>query len=435
MKIVLAAVMYSPNLGDGLIAECLTDAIQKTVPQAEVHWLDLAGRTVFVPPSGRMRTRLLNGLSRLPRAVSQPIAGTLVQLQIKRKLETHVPDTLKDADLLVIGGGQLLADANLNFPYKLMYLVEIASKYAIPIAIHAVGVSKTWSDAGRQLFEKVLNSPLIRSISVRDRASAENLAQHYRDLGQKPPCEIRITPDPALAAADLSEISVFEPHRSCRNIGLGIVHPAALATHSNAPVSTVGKMIKTYAAMCEALIAWDMRVHLFTNGSGEDEDMLARVMPHMPKSVRRVPRAETPKDLLGFIRAMDAVLSHRLHACIAANAVGRKAVGLRWDAKMDGYFDATRQREDLFDAIDQPKRLAHVLSLPMSAPSRAQIATMKPLIQAGVRQMLEDAKGSNHVPSRETDPAAPASAGGRGEQSQPEPAGKRSSTERSGTHA
>ena len=44
--VALAAVMYSPNLGDGVIAECISSVLHSEAGAAST-WLDLAGRTQF----------------------------------------------------------------------------------------------------------------------------------------------------------------------------------------------------------------------------------------------------------------------------------------------------------------------------------------------------------------------------------------------------
>ena len=47
MKVVICAVPYSDNLGDGVIAQTLTQIILLKYPFADVKLLDIAGRTDF----------------------------------------------------------------------------------------------------------------------------------------------------------------------------------------------------------------------------------------------------------------------------------------------------------------------------------------------------------------------------------------------------
>ncbi|THH35433.1 polysaccharide pyruvyl transferase family protein [Aliishimia ponticola] len=391
MKIVIAAVMFSPNLGDGLIAECLTSLIREERPEAEVVWLDLAGRTEFVEPSGGLRTRVLGLLSWLPQSLSHPISAQLVQRQIQGRLAPNIPEALEGADLLIIGGGQLLGDANLNFPLKLAHVVAAAEARNIPVALHGVGVAAKWSDRGRSLFAKTLQSPNLKFISVRDDASAKSLARHYAALGPDPAQAIRVYPDPGLCTDRLKTSTTIGLLGGGPRIGVGIVHPAALATHSSGrPVLRRRDAFRAYKEMITALTSAGAQVQLFTNGAGEDEEFLddfilrVGVLP----STDTIARFRTPLELADFMQNIDAVASYRLHACIAANAVGTKAVGFRWDKKIDAYFQMTGQPECLFNAPSDSPALVDALLSPISPVASKQLSRLKPKVRAGVRALL-----------------------------------------------
>ncbi|MFK7875489.1 MAG: polysaccharide pyruvyl transferase family protein [Paracoccaceae bacterium] len=392
MKIVLAAVMFSPNLGDGLIAECLGAAFREADAETEVIWLDLAGRTEFVAPSSGLRTIVLDLLARLPKGISNRLAATLVRSQIRNRLAPNVSTALNGADLMVIGGGQLLADANMNFPLKLAHIVKRAEAYECPIAIHSVGVAQHWSKSGLDAFGHVLTSPMLRFISVRDDRSANNLQQHYSDLGQSPPCPITVVPDPGLCAGRLTHVPDYDVLSQRPNIGLGVVHPAALATHADTgSVMTVAQMSTAYIHLITALTACDAQVHVFTNGSGEDEKMLDTLWRQVGRypNVQKVDRVGDPKRLVGFLKAMDAVASHRLHACIAANAVGTKAIGFRWDKKIDAYFEGSAQPNLLFDDVHATDQIVKKLLEPWCDTAQTKLQSLIPRVQNGAKQILE----------------------------------------------
>lgn len=391
MKIVIAGVMYSPNLGDGLIAECLTHRIRTQMPSAEVCWLDLAGRTDFVTPSSGIRTLVLSGLARLPLRVSEFFSERLVSRQISRHLRPLIEPTLVDASMLVVGGGQLLGDANLNFPLKLAEIANHAEATNLPMALHAVGVSENWSPRGRALFGQFLLSPQLQFLSVRDERSAESLLKHYRALGAEPPVPILVFPDPGILTNKL-EIAASSLVRTERpTIGLGIVHPAAINTHA-AEKRAYGLRgaRREYAGLIAALRDKGAQVYLFTNGAGEDEEMLDLVWAdHVDtEGVQRLPRATDPMALVASIRDFDAIASHRLHACIAANAVGTRAVGFEWDKKIDAYFALTCQQEMLLSSpADIDGCLAKLLD-PKKDQFSVSLADLQPRVDAGISELL-----------------------------------------------
>ena len=65
MKVAILNVKYSPNLGDGLLAECLERELVRHQPAMEIVAIDLAGRTAY-GAHGRHRALALRTLERLP---------------------------------------------------------------------------------------------------------------------------------------------------------------------------------------------------------------------------------------------------------------------------------------------------------------------------------------------------------------------------------
>ncbi|GAA6158883.1 polysaccharide pyruvyl transferase family protein [Ruegeria sp. HU-ET01832] len=337
MKIVLAAVMHSPNLGDGLIADCLTTELRRQNEGLYMCWLDLAGRQTFAKPPKGARTLLLSLLNRLPQGISQHLATRLVRRQIRKRLEPLIPDRFGDATAVVIGGGQLLSDANLNFPFKISRVVHEAERRDLPIALHSVGVAKTWSPRGLAVFADLLSSTKLCFVSVRDQGSADNLRQHYETLGLNTP-EIHVVPDPALIAGNLDLPP--PPADVAGTIGLGVAHPAAIKTHTDQDALGFRQSLSQYQSILAEFQTRQEPVTLFTNGAGEDEEMLEQLWTSLSskQNLFRMPRPQKPRELVTAIKAMDTVVSHRLHACITAHAVETPAIGFRWDAKLDGYF-------------------------------------------------------------------------------------------------
>ena len=65
VKLFIFNVKYSPNLGDGLLSECLELELRRAIGRPEVVSLDLAGRDQYGPGSWR-REFALTLLERLP---------------------------------------------------------------------------------------------------------------------------------------------------------------------------------------------------------------------------------------------------------------------------------------------------------------------------------------------------------------------------------
>lgn len=437
MKILLVGVMYSPNLGDGLIAECLTQVLTSTDDRIEVTWLDLAGRKGFERPKSSYRTHVLSALAKLPRWASDLIAGQLVRRQIHTCLSHQIPNDLKAYDFVIVGGGQLLSDVNLNFPLKLRYLVRQIEKAGVGFAIHGVGVSKTWSRMGASIFAPVLASPNLRYVSVRDSASRKALKDHCDRQKISCPMDIQIFPDPVLCAQALCLPDQTRTAALGRRVGIGVVHPAALATHSDTKQPpTIDDLIQVYRGLADDLVQHGAHVHFFTNGAGEDEEMLDRLFRMFPDQLgwHRTLRRTTPYELAAFLKSLDAVASHRLHACITANALGVKAIGFEWDRKVNAYFEMTDQSENLFiDPGDKGVVLAILSGLDQQ--TRATIENCVPAVRAGVRSMLDQVTARCHEQTHAEDQSPPEPRIGSAAPKTLELEEKRSSNARSETHA
>src|SRR5271156_2607949 len=116
-KLCIFNVKYSENLGDGLLSECLEAALARELPDIQIVTFDLSGRNSYGSRSLPARSIILGLLQSLP----PPIRRTLVQLHLgpksHRLSESWLP-SVRSAGAVVIGGGHLFQDTDLNFPLK-----------------------------------------------------------------------------------------------------------------------------------------------------------------------------------------------------------------------------------------------------------------------------------------------------------------------------
>lgn len=96
-------------------------------------------------PIGHEHRRPLSDDPAPPRRIA---LAALVQLRLRR----HVRTRLAGCDAVVLGGGNLLTDADLNFPMKIAGALAQAARLRLPVAVNGVGANRQWSEAGRRLF-------------------------------------------------------------------------------------------------------------------------------------------------------------------------------------------------------------------------------------------------------------------------------------------
>jgi polysaccharide pyruvyl transferase WcaK-like protein len=337
-------VKFSPNLGDGLIAECLESALHAARPELAPKSIDLAGRTRYDPATGRNRRRLLGALDVLPTRVRATLMPILLTVYARTRLRPKWRRQLMTSDSAVIGGGALLADADQNFPVKLSHVLRLCAELNRPVAIAHVGVTPGWSEGGRTRFLDALRQVRLLKISVRDRQSLTHFRTEFGNIGPTP----QLALDPGLLCRDTYG-PVVRGEGPTR-IGLCLTEPLVLDLHGEGGVDMT-RYRPWLAAVIERLAQRPGELLLFTNGSPEDEQFASELFRSVDScaAVRLVPRHTRPAELARFIAGLDIVVAHRLHACIAAYSYRVPAVGLSWDKKLDRFFDLVGRGEHVVD--------------------------------------------------------------------------------------
>lgn len=371
-RIALLNVKYSPNLGDGLLSECLEAELARTfqtiAPGTEVFSIDLAGRRAYPAIAPSRRAALIAVLEALPAAVRGMVTRLVLSALVRLRLRRHVRARLAGCDAVVLGGGNLLTDADLNFPMKIAGALGQAARLRLPVAVYGVGANRQWSDTGRRLFGSALGAAKLAYAAVRDARSQAA----WRDLlvpqGVRP---AMLSGDPGLLAschfprpplpfdAPLAGLCVTAPmalryHATGPEAGSAAGSPAGSAAQARAALDG------WYATAARALIDAGFRVALFTNGSPEDRDYLDAMGPAWILAAKGPvtmtnPFAE-PGEMIGFIAGCQLIVAHRMHACIAAHSFAIPTIGLRWDVKLDSFFALAGRGPFIADtaALDGP---------------------------------------------------------------------------------
>ncbi|PSL18462.1 polysaccharide pyruvyl transferase family protein [Shimia abyssi] len=336
MKIVIFGLPYSENVGDGVIAECLSHTLEAAPAQPRVNCIDISGREGFGQVMVKNRQHVLRVLSALP----LPVRQLLVKWKLGKLLDTHAPrwsQTLNGADLAIIGGGQILSDADLNFPLKVSRVARLLRGAGIPYALYAAGVASNWTKPGAALFHDVF-SPDLFLIGLRDAGSIENWQSQCP--GTSPLPLLRL--DPGL----LAFATYGAPSKHGDRIGLCITDPSILNYHADGQAAgTSGNGLDFYADIILTLIAQENPVSIFCNGAAEDRRTVETLAthpdlhPHKETGALRIESApNTPRELVSLISGYRAVLAHRLHACIVAYSYQIPCVGFGWDNKLADFF-------------------------------------------------------------------------------------------------
>ena len=336
LRIRLFNVKYSPNLGDGLLSEALENVLREMGCDAQkTYSVDLAGRTNF-GPGNSSRATLLRLLSALPPRLRRTALRLPMAIVMRRHWRPHYERHLEDADAVVVGGGNLFTDIDLNFPLKIAQALTLAADRKLPVAIQGVGVSASWSEPGLFIMRKALAIADIRHVSVRDEPSRERFDRLFADAAGIPAGLAR---DPGLLVS-----RYVRPGGQNNRGAVGLSVTSAIAVRYHSPFEVGDDALADwYVELCRTLAANGHRIVSFTNGSPEDEIFLDSIHDRLAGACegayeRR--KVTTPTELAQLISGLGSLVAHRMHALIAGYSYGVPIFALRWDSKVDAFMSS-----------------------------------------------------------------------------------------------
>lgn len=386
-KVVICAVPFSHNLGDGVIFQALAELIRSVDDDLHVVPLDIAGRTEFGQPSMKLPcvVRMLDCLPAFCRRAAVLVVFSLKFLFQWRK---RWMNELQDADHVIIGGGQLFSDADLNFPVKLYLLSTLLKSKRSTILF--VGVARRWSFLGRLLVNRFIANARPEFWVVRDMESFVNAQRVFR----LPADRVRVAPDPVIALGRVYKRSFALSGR--RRLALGVSDPRMLAYSAARSANNSGDSYGgAYCRIAALAEKYDWEVFLFTNGAREDNDYLDELCKsNKPLGALDKYLPRIPEELVELIAGCDLLIAHRMHANIIAFALGIPSLGFNWDDKVASFFRLTGREDYVFDDITEP-RLFDVLGRVLKEPSRTTVdpGTLANSVEAEITALIKDLRG------------------------------------------
>lgn len=348
--VTLFNAKYSPNLGDGLLSECLEWAIGTTGAQAAGKSIDLAGRTEY----GEYltgRKQVMTALSALPKGVREAVLRIPLSVLAETKWRSHYAQGLDGATLAIVGGGNLIIDIDLNFPTKLGVAMAECAKRKLPVALYGVGVGGEMSRIGKAMFRKMFSNVDLRAVFVRDEASKRSWDEHIGE-GLK---FAEVVRDPGLLASEVYSRGSNSAQRP--TVGICLMSPIAITYHTHERFDPK-RLDDWFVSLAKSLEARDFNVAIFTNGAPEDREYLATMKPRLlaevgPKQLQFLDQS-TPAELCAHISNFSAIVAYRMHAIIAAYSFGVPFLALAWDRKLASFVQSVGMVENLVDTMKTP---------------------------------------------------------------------------------
>lgn len=353
MRIGVCGELYSNNLGDPVIVESVKYIVEKNIEHSEVTLIDLDGRSEF---NSFLVTNDLNfkKKSKVKELLKSEKLKSLKHYYTWKKRDEvrmvkYFNQKIKGLDLIIIAGGQLIMNNNLNFPLRLNLLSKIAEINNIPIIFNACGVQKYKKDSyGTRLIKNYLNRSTTKSVSTRD--DIVTLKEYLSHSS----ISINKTIDPAVMCNELYSI---KHDRNSTIIGLGVISPIMYKKYFNRTkdgtyLVSEDELLNYWVDIINKLNDLKIDWTLYTNGDRHDYKFAQKIINNLSKDGYinfNIEHPVEPKKLVETIAKFNSTISHRLHSQIIAFALGIPSIGLIWDSKVYDFSESVGKKDNFYN--------------------------------------------------------------------------------------
>lgn len=292
IRVLMAGLMQSTNLGDGVISDCVEYLINKAAQENKIKKVRITARDIRKDKS------------------SAKLAA------------------VRNSDLMIIPGGGMIKYQVENLPYHMERVMSRAEHYGIPVMFNAVGVEGYDSEnEGCQLLLDMLSRYCVKRITTRD--FADYLNENYL----KGDIKATRVADPAVWTTEAYNISRNE---NSDTVGLGVARAGLFEDYGTS--YSKEDLLSLWSGIIEKLEKNNIKWKLFTNGFRKDEDFLRELAEYIGRADEleeiSVPTPVTPRELAENISQFKGIIACRMHANIIAYSLDIPCVGLVWNDKL-----------------------------------------------------------------------------------------------------
>ncbi|MCR4791490.1 MAG: polysaccharide pyruvyl transferase family protein [Lachnospiraceae bacterium] len=333
-KYLLIGEIYSTNLGDQLIAQCVGWAIDEKYNNVSLDMIDMSGRI----PGGDYRIPvnlsdyitlikfiLRYGFRLIPGNWSKNKFFFNFKRYLKALLLLNDKLSSNSYDAVIFVGGALFQ----NYFAQLLYcMCDYISDFCENIVFHACGIGPLNHRSIKCLNDFVLN-PSVKIISLRD--GYDYFASHLSDEHKK----IIKSFDTALNAS-----RIFKTNSQKKGgVGLGIVDDPRLF------------LLQMYIA--KTLYDRNIPFKLFTTGAVCDYQAGLAIIDLLSKNHEfdaiLLERPDCVQQLIDDISSFECIISFRMHSLVIASSFGIPFTGIAYDQKVKEFMDKLDMDSYCFD--------------------------------------------------------------------------------------
>ncbi|QEK11453.1 polysaccharide pyruvyl transferase CsaB [Crassaminicella thermophila] len=247
----------------------------------------------------------------------------------------HIKDiiyAIKNADLVISGGGSLLQDVTSS--RSLLYylgIIGISKLFKKPVLFFSNGFGPVKRKFNQYLTSKIVNK--VDKIIVRDKQSKLDM----EEIGINIPIEV--TTD---ATFVLESVHKERVKKIFRDEMIPLDKP--LIGISVRPWYVKENFIENMAKFSDYVIDKGVNVLFIPMQPAKDMEISKKIMNKMKKEAFILKREYKPDEILGIIKSLDILVGMRLHALIFAAIGTVPMIGIEYDPKIAAFLESVEQK-------------------------------------------------------------------------------------------
>lgn len=343
MKAILVSFFNSNNLGDVLIGETLNEIVSSYF---EVENISYSGEMIVSEkvenqaqyPKG-LRQHFINIVKK-----NSPSYLTYLYYRYIQKVDIEIYEKkIKSADVLVIGGGNMIFDLDKNSlsGERFNKFIDIAKENNKKIFAISLGIGPFLTN--RQLDVAISALEKCDYITFRDEASY-NLFNKY-SKNQK---NVSIAIDPVFLLSQVTE----EVIKVEKKIGLNIINGKLINQSDSEYLQT----IQNYKKLIDNLLLRTTEDLVLFSTETSDYEAVCQVYDDYKDnkriSLRKISNSE---ELLKLYEELSVLIGTRMHSMIIAYTQRVPVIGLYWQQKVISLFEIINDQESVFNLFELDK--------------------------------------------------------------------------------
>lgn len=254
------------------------------------------------------------------------------------KLLKQIKKEMNKADVIIVGGAPQFNYLYQYFSERTVVIVKLAEQFGKPIIFSAIGIEHYDPEHPKcQRLKKVINYNCVKMVTTRD-----NLADLKR-IKERDDLFIDRVADPAVFSGYVFK-NFHSKAPNKKKIGIFIIRAGAF--DDNKIKFTTEDAAELWTGLIQEIEKRGYDYELLTSGHYSDEAFIDHLTRNCGVKLSKcVFNMYKPEQLIEKISSYAGIISCRLHPSILAYSLKVPSVGIVWNPKVIGFYDAINMPE------------------------------------------------------------------------------------------